>query len=107
MEDDCIRRTLFSVYILTNFNRTVLYIGVTKDLLLRREQHEMGAKSGGKGFTARYKCFYIVYYEDFQWIQDAILREKQLKHWPRKRTEELITAFNPEWKFLTDKDIGL
>lgn len=93
----------YTVYILTNFNKTVLYIGITGDLLLRQLQHEQDSKSGKKHFAGKYNCIYIVYYEDFQWVQDAIKREKQLKRWSRKKKEALINGFNSGWEFLNKK----
>jgi putative endonuclease len=70
------KRHDYCVYILTNKNNTVLYVGVTSDLQGRIWQHKNKAL---KGFTAMYECNKLVYYEEFQWIQDAIAREKQLK----------------------------
>lgn len=91
----------YHVYILTNKNKTVLYTGVTNDLKVRVHQHK-NPKPHSKSFTARYNCYYLVYYEWFQYINKAIAREKQIKGWSRKKKEELITAFNPQWRFLND-----
>jgi len=66
----------YYVYILTNNLNTVLYVGVTNDLVGRVYQHKQKLF---KGFSATYNCNKLVYYEEFQWIQDAIAREKQLK----------------------------
>mgnify|MGYP001819478324 CR=1 FL=1 len=51
-------------------------------------------------FTSKYKCFYLIYYEHFNYIKDAIKKEKQIKGWLRIKKEKLINEFNPEWKFL-------
>lgn len=88
----------YYVYILTNKTKTVLYIGVTNDLKQRLFFHQNCTSS----FTYRYKCFYLVYYENYQDINVAILREKQLKGWRREKKVELINNFNPNWNFLND-----
>jgi len=62
----------FYVYILTNKNRTVLYTGVTNNLKLRLYQHENKLKP--TSFTARYKVFYLIYFEKFDWINQTIER---------------------------------
>lgn len=92
----------YYVYILTNYQRTTLYIGVTNNLRVRLSEHQENARCNAKSFTGRYRCTYLVYYEYYQWIQDAIDREKQLKRWSRAKKEYLITEFNPGWTFLND-----
>ncbi|MCW3124796.1 MAG: putative endonuclease containing a domain [Bacteroidetes bacterium] len=86
----------YYVYILTNLRKAVLYTGVTDDLGKRVYEHRHSEKS----FTARYQCFYLVYYERFQYIEHAIAREKEIKGWTRKKKDKLISDFNPEWRFL-------
>ena len=56
-----------------------------------------------KAFTTRYKCYYLLYYEHFFDIEDAIKREKQIKGWSRVKKERLITKFNPDWRFMNDE----
>lgn len=90
------------VYILTNFNKTVLYIGVTNNLKRRLYEHQHDIKSP-LSFTKKYKAFYLIYYEYFPDIKQAITRETVLKKWNRKKKETLITEFNPEWRFLNDE----
>jgi putative endonuclease len=90
----------YFVYIVTNKNKTVLYIGVTNDLQRRIYEHANGLLPG---FTKKYNCHFLVYYEHFQNIDDAISREKELKKWRREKKEKLIIEFNPEWKFLNTK----
>jgi len=90
----------YFVYIVTNKNKTVLYIGVTGDLQNRIFEHEKGLIDG---FTKKYNCHYLIYYELFQDINDAIAREKELKKWRREKKEKLINEFNREWKFLNEK----
>lgn len=82
---------------MTNKNKTVLYIGVTSDLQKRVFEHENGLI---EGFTKKYNCHYLVYYEHFQHIEDAITREKEIKKWRRQKKENLINVFNKEWRFL-------
>ena len=89
----------YFIYIVTNKNKTVLYIGVTNDLQRRVYEHEQGLVSG---FTKKYNCHYLIYYEHFQDINDAIEREKVLKKWRREKKDNLINEFNPDWKFLND-----
>jgi putative endonuclease len=92
----------YFVYIVTNKNTTVLYIGVTNDLKRRLYEHEEDAKNLKKHFTGKYNCYNLVYYERFQFIQHAIAREKELKGWTRLKKEKLIQEFNPDWKFLNE-----
>lgn len=84
---------------MTNKNKTVIYIGVTSDLRKRTYQHKTKFH---KGFTSRYNCCELVYYEEFVNIKLAIAREKQLKVGNRKRKEFLINSVNPEWKDLSE-----
>ena len=87
------------VYILTNKNHTVLYVGVTSDLVKRIAQHK---SKYYKGFTSRYSCDYLVYYRAFEDIRDAILYEKRLKAGNRANKEKLINEINPEWRDLAE-----
>ena len=84
---------------MTNKNNTVIYVGVTSDLLKRVYQHKTKTY---KGFTAKYNCDKLIYFEEFDAINLAISREKQLKSGNRKRKERLINAENPEWNDLSD-----
>ncbi len=87
------------IYLMTNKNNTVIYTGVTSNLLRRVFQHKTKFY---KGFTARYNCDKLVYFEEFYAIIQAIAREKQIKAGSRKRKEQLINSMNPEWKDLSD-----
>ncbi|MBW8050118.1 MAG: GIY-YIG nuclease family protein [Cytophagales bacterium] len=87
------------VYILTNKNHTVLYTGVTSDLFTRVYEHK---EKLYKGFTSKYNVNKLVYYEEFDDIEEAIAREKQIKAGSRKRKIELINSMNPEWNDLYD-----
>jgi putative endonuclease len=88
------------VYIMSNKNRTVLYIGVTSNLANRVFEHKSGI---GSQFTKRYNCIDIIYYEGFTAIEEAIIREKQLKKWKRVWKDKLIISQNPNLADLTDR----
>ena len=89
---------MYSVYILCNRHRTVLYVGVTSDLTLRVRQHRAGLDP--KSFATRYQCHLLVYFETTTHIQVAIAREKQLKKWSRTKKAALIESVNPKWRDL-------
>jgi len=93
-----------SVYILTNRPRGVLYVGVSSELLGRVTEHRM--KVFPDSFTARYNLDKLVYYEDFEFIEEAIAREKQLKGGSRAKKIALIEGFNPRWVDLYEVLIG-
>ena len=84
----------YYVYILTNKMRSVMYIGVTSDLKRRLREHK---EEQIDGFTKKYHVHSLVYYEEFPSIREAILREKQLKGWVRKKKNALVETKNPEW----------
>jgi putative endonuclease len=89
----------YYVYMLTNKGNTVIYVGVTNDVQNRTWEHKQGAHPG---FTKRYACNKLVYYEEYQWVQEAIDREKQLKAGPRQKKVDLINVENPEWIDLSE-----
>ncbi len=89
----------FYVYIMTNKYDTVLYTGVTSDLIARVYQHK---KKMVLGFTSRYNISKLVYYEIFSDAYNAISREKQIKSWQRKRKLELVKSMNPLFRDLYD-----
>jgi len=86
------------VYIMTNIGNTVLYTGVTSDLVSRVLEHKSGAYPSS--FTSRYNVKKLVYYEVFSSVEEAIDREKQIKGGSRKDKEKLINAMNAEWRDL-------
>ena len=92
----------FYVYILTNRNKTVLYTGVTNDLEQRIIEHWSG-RTTGTSFTAKYKAFYLLFYESHQYINNAIKREKEIKGWSREKKMALINSFNPTLSFLNEE----
>ena len=87
------------VYILTNKFHKVLYIGVTSNLETRIQEHKM--KEHPNSFSARYNTDQLVYFEEFYAIDQAIVREKQLKAGSRQKKLDLINDTNPFWKDLT------
>ena len=89
---------MYYVYILTNWNDHVMYVGVTNDLQRRLYEHKNGLADG---FTKKYHVHKLVYYEYTHDVYEAITREKQLKGWIRKRKNELVAAVNPEWRDLS------
>jgi putative endonuclease len=90
----------YYVYIMTNPRKTVLYTGVTNDLMRRVWQHRNGR--GGE-FTTRYHCSKLVMYQVFCDPYNAIAREKQIKAGSRRRKVELIERMNPDWRDLYDE----
>ena len=92
----------YYVYITTNYDKSILYIGVTNDLSRRLYEHEEN-KGTGKSFTGRYYCYYLGHYEHFTNIEHAIEREKEIKKWRREKKDALINSTNPDWKFLNDE----
>lgn len=82
----------FYVYVMTNIERTVFYVGMTNDLIWRVYEHQQHLV---EGFTARYHCNRLVYYETLGTALDAIAREKQLKRWRREKKLDRIRLMNP------------
>jgi putative endonuclease len=89
------------IYIITNKYQTVVYIGVTSNLPQRILEHK--EKRYPSSFSARYNVDILVYYEQFQWIGDAIAREKQIKAGSRETKNELIRFLNPTWQDLFEE----
>jgi putative endonuclease len=85
------------VYILASRKNGTLYTGVTSNLTQRIGQHKMGVVDG---FTKRYALHTLVYYEQYETMEIAILREKQIKGGSRKKKVDLIVSMNPEWNGL-------
>ena len=85
----------YYVYILCNAKKTVLYVGVTNNLGRRMMEHRQGL---AEGFTKKYNVNKLIYAETYSDVTEAISREKQIKHWARKKKEALINAANPDWE---------
>jgi putative endonuclease len=88
----------FYVYILTNKAKTVLYTGFTNNLKRRLQEHK--EKTNPNSFTAKYNVEFLVYYEHYGWVQQAIAREKEIKLLRRDLKLELIESVNPNFEFL-------
>ena len=88
------------VYIMTNKSNTTLYTGVTSNLAKRTYEHRMKLVDG---FTKKYNLTKLVYYEVFDGIENAILREKQMKAGSRRTKVELINRMNSDWKDLYEE----
>ncbi|MCK4540458.1 GIY-YIG nuclease family protein [Candidatus Parcubacteria bacterium] len=94
---------IYYTYILASKRNGTLYIGVTNSLYSRMLQHKL--KINKNSFTAKYSTDKLVYYEEYQNIQDAIVREKKLKRYKRQWKIELIEKDNPAWRdFLKDME---
>ena len=96
------------VYIITNKNRTTIYIGVTNDIIRRIAEHKTGF---GSKFSSKYKLYDLMYYEHFDGIEIAIHHEKRLKNWHREWKWNLIRKENPKLEDLaadwfTEKEIN-
>ena len=94
----------YYVYILTNQNHTVLYTGVTRDLIRRVYEHKNSADPNS--FTSKYTVNKLVYFEETTDVNAAIEREKQIKSWSRNRKTALIFEKNPHWVDLYNKIVG-
>ena len=93
---------LYSTYIVASQTR-VLYIGVTGNLLRRVFEHKWKER---EGFTCRYNCDCLVWFEHYQQVELAITREKQLKRWNRAKKIALIERMNPTWEDLSAQWYG-
>ncbi len=93
----------YFVYLLTNRNNQVMYVGMTNDLVRRVHEHRTNAV---KGFTEKYNVNRLVYFEETSDVYAAITREKQIKKWRREKKNALVMQANPAWRDLAD-DLGL
>ena len=89
----------YFVYIITNSNRTALYIGVTNFLEQRLIEHYLN-KGNSTSFAGKYYCYNLVFYERHTYINNAIAREKQIKKWSRNKKMDLIKIENPKLDIL-------
>ncbi len=90
-------KKIFYLYILSNYTRTVLYIGSTSNLIRRIHEHRINSVPG---FTNKYQVKYLMYYESCEDMETILRREIQMKRWRRSWKNSLINNFNPEWKDL-------
>ena len=89
----------YYIYLMTNKYNTVLYTGVTNDLIQRIYEHK---EKSIAGFTKKYNVNKLVYYEIFVDVNSAIAREKQIKAGSRQKKIDLINSMNPQWRDLYD-----
>nr|MBQ8243655.1 GIY-YIG nuclease family protein [Oscillospiraceae bacterium] len=94
----------YYVYILTNKYCTVLYTGVTRDLVRRVYEHRNHLDK--ESFTSKYNVTRLVYFEETSDVKAAIEREKQIKSWNRERKTSLIMSMNPKWIDLYPQILG-
>ena len=87
----------YFVYLLTNYGKTVVYTGMSNSLQRRIWEHKHDMI---EGFTKRYKCHYLIYFEIYTEVTQAIAREKQIKGWIRAKKDALIATMNPDWNDL-------
>ena len=83
----------YFVYMMGSANGHALYVGVTNDIARRVREHKSGDLGG---FTKRYRCHALLYFEEYSNVRYAIAREKELKGWVRVKKERLIASMNPE-----------
>jgi putative endonuclease len=90
----------YGVYLLTNWNNKVIYVGVTNDLERRIYEHKNKLLDG---FTKKYNVSRLVYFEETQDINSAIAREKEIKKWRREKKDKLVNEVNPSWRDLSEE----
>jgi putative endonuclease len=89
----------YYVYVLTNWNNKVMYIGVTSNLERRVHEHKEKLVSG---FTQKYNVIKLVYFEHTSDILSALNREKEIKKWRRSKKNKLVEKANPSWDDLSE-----
>jgi putative endonuclease len=96
----------YCVYVMTNWNNRVMYVGVTNDLERRLYEHKNKLV---KGFTEKYNVNKLVYFEETGDVLSALAREKEIKKWRRQKKDALVRSVNPEWWDLSEegKDFSL
>ena len=90
----------YYVYLMTNWNNKVVYVGVTSDLMRRVYEHKNKLI---KGFTEKYNINKLIYFEETQDIYTALNREKEIKRWRRGKKNQLVEQANPQWKDLSEE----
>ena len=90
----------YYVYLLTNWNNKVMYVGMTNNLERRVYEHKNKLVNG---FTKKYNINKLVYFEETSDVNSAISREKEIKKWRREKKDTLVLSNNPEWKDLSDE----
>jgi len=90
----------YYVYLLTNWNNKVIYVGVTNDLNRRLYEHKNKIV---QGFTQKYNLNKLVYFEETNDVNAAITREKEIKKWRREKKDKLVNQLNPNWIDLSEQ----
>jgi putative endonuclease len=90
----------YYVYLLTNWNNKVMYVGVTNDLARRIYEHKSKLVPG---FTEKYQVRKLVYFEETSDVEAALAREKEIKKWRREKKDALVIDRNPEWRDLSEE----
>ncbi len=90
----------FYVYVMSNFNRTCYYVGFCNNIVRRIIEHIHGF---GCNFSKKYKTYDLIYFEHYQYVNDAINREKEIKKWRREKKLTLVRSENPELKSLNQQ----
>ncbi len=93
----------YFVYLMDSANGRAVYVGMTNDLIRRVREHKSGEIPG---FTKRYRCHMLLYYEEYPDVRDAIAREKEIKGWLRVKKERLVASINPERQDLAKEWFG-
>ena len=89
----------YYVYLLTNWNNKIMYVGITNDLERRIYEHK---EKVVKGFTEKYNVNKLVYYEQTSDVDAALNREKEIKKWRREKKDSLVENTNPLWRDLSE-----
>ena len=93
------REKNYYVYLLTNSDNKVMYVGMTNDLERRMHEHK---EKTVKGFTEKYNVTKLVYFEQGSEVNVVIAREKEIKKWRREKKNALVERANPDWRDLSD-----
>jgi putative endonuclease len=88
----------YYVYLITNWNNRVMYVGFTNNLARRIYEHKNKLV---KGFIKKYNGNKLVYFEETQHVTTAIYREKEIKRWRREKKDKLVNSMNPTWRDLS------
>jgi len=100
MNGEILKHHNYYIYIISNWNNKVIYVGMTNDLERRIYEHK---NKIFEGFSKKYNLNKLVYYEYTNDVNAAIQREKQIKKWRREKKNSLVESRNPEWKDLADE----
>ena len=91
---------MYYVYVLSNYSKTTFYTGMTNDIGRRLYEHKNKVY---EGFTSKYNCNILLYFESYEDNLEAAHREQQIKRYKKEWKRNLINSINPEWKDLSDQ----